>query len=213
MDYFLKLWRFIYGDFIPVTKTIVVTTISVNLAGMILTRLGPVNIIDLLALNPVKFLTNPWSLLTYPLMMVNDLFSLIFSILWLWFIGGSLERGWGSKPYGSFFAFNVLGVGLLMVIIGAITGADVTIAGLWVPLVGLTWAWAEYYPSREILFWGVIPIKAEWLAWIQAALTFFTYLGSGISLAAASLSGLAVYYFFYNKRQFATGRKKRRYKH
>ena len=72
------------------------------------------------------------------------------------------------------------------------------IIGLWLPLVGITWAWATVYPEREILIWGIIPVKAFWLAWIDAGITFFNYwqVNGNIFFGLAALSGIILVYLF-----------------
>jgi hypothetical protein len=81
----------------------------------------------------------------------------------------------------------------------------IQIAGFWLPLTAITWAWAGIFRGQELLFWGLIPIRAEWLAWIQAALTFFSYFRLHWLLGVASVSGIAVVYLFRGSGPFARG--------
>jgi len=195
-----ELQYFLYKDFIPVTKGLIL------LGGIffILFQLyRPA--IGLVAFNSLTFFRYPWTMLTYPLAN-SDVLSIIFALLWLWFIGGSLERSWGSQTYGFFFFLVTLVTGLAMALVGwFILQVPILIAGFWLPLTAITWAWAEINRGQELLFWGLIPIKAEWLAWIQAALTFFTYFRRHWSLGLASISGIAVVYLFRGNGPFAHG--------
>jgi hypothetical protein len=53
--------------------------------------------------------------------------------------------------------------------------------------------------------WGLIPIKAEWIAGFEALLTFLTYFTFHWSLGLASVSGIAVVYLFRGNGPFAHG--------
>lgn len=195
-----ELQYFLYKDFIPVTKGLIL------LGGVffILFHLyRPLH--SLVALNPFTFLRYPWTLLTYPLAN-SEILSLLFAVLWLWFIGGSLERSWGTQTYGFFLFLVTLVTGLAMALVSRFfVRFPIQIAGFWLPLTAITWAWAEIFRGQELLFWGLIPIKAEWLAWIQAALTFFSYFNLHWLLGVASISGIAVVYLFRNNGPFAHG--------
>lgn len=199
-----RLKYFLYKDFIPVTKGLIL------FGGVffLLFHLYP-PLFNLLALNRFTLARYPWTLLTYPLanpFMTRDILSLLFAVLWLWFIGGSLERSWGAHTYGIFFLLVTLVTGLAMMLVSwFFLPFPIRVAGFWLPLTALTWAWAEVFRGREILFWGIIPIKAEWLAWIQAALTFFSYAKIHLLLGAASISGIAVVYLFRGSGPFARG--------
>ena len=86
-----------------------------------------------------------------------------------------------------------------MSLVAIMTGiAGYPIFGLWLPLVGITWAWAKVYPEREILIWGIIPVKATWLAWIDAGMTFFNYwqVNRNLLFGLASISGIVLVYLF-----------------
>lgn len=195
-----KLKYFLYRDFIPVTKGLI-------LAGGIILLLSQFYrpLINLLSLTPVTLFRYPWTVITYPL--VNpEIFSLIFAALWLWFIGGSLERSWGSFTYGVFLFLVTLVTGLVMMLVSWVfIPLPVWVAGFWLPLTALTWAWADIFRDREILFWGLIPIKSQWLAWILAAITFFSYSHYHLLLGAASLSGIGVVYLFRGGGPFSRG--------
>jgi len=196
-EYLVRLKRFIYREFDPVTKSLILLTGLVFLLALLLSGLLFFNLNGLLILNPATVFRLPWTVLTYPLAN-PDIFSLIFALLWLWFIGGSLERSWGSRTYGWFLTLVTLVTGLAMALTGKLLGLVLPVWGLWLPLVGLTWAWAAINPYQELLFWGLIPLKARWLAWLQAVLTFLTYLQLSHQLlfGLAAVSGIAVAYLF-----------------
>ncbi len=194
-----ELKYFLYKDFIPVTKGLI-------LAGVITLFLSLFYrpFFDLLSLSSATLSRYPWTIITYPL--ANQGISLIFAALWLWFTGGSLERTWGSLTYGIFLFLVTLVTGLLIMLVSWVfVPLPVKAAGFWLPLTSLTWAWAEIFRDRELLFWGLIPVKSQWLAWILAAMTFFSYSHYHFLLGAASLSGIGVVYLFCGRGPFSRG--------
>lgn len=201
-----RLRRFLYQEFIPVTKTIAIISGVMFLLSFIP---GVEFIFELLGLNPGNGFLMPWTLVTYPFLLYRDILSAIFAILWLWMAGGSLERSWGSQTYGLFLLLVTLITGVAMSLLGLLhLVGGFSVSGLWLPLVGLTWAWAATVPDQEVMFWGIIPLKARVLAWIDAIITFFVYfrlgtaaattipLLAGLLVGLASLSGIAVTHLF-----------------
>jgi membrane associated rhomboid family serine protease len=210
-EFSYRLRRFLYQDFTPVTKTVAL----VSGAIFLLSAFIPLDILArFLSLDPSLGFVWPWTLVTYPFFngSIREFISLLFSLLWLWFIGGSLERSWGSKTYGLLLFLTTLLTGVSMSIVGLIhLTANSYVYGLWLPLVGLTWAWAEIGPDQEVLLMGIIPIKARWLAWVTVAVSFFTFFQKGTSLIGqilfglASISGIAVTYLFTGKGPLSRG--------
>jgi membrane associated rhomboid family serine protease len=202
-DYLARFKRFIYRNFDPVNKSVMVGSGLVYVLALLISGLRLLDLNGLLLLNPANVLVLPWTILTYPL--VNpDLLTLIFAVFWLWFIGGSLERSWGSKRYGWFLLLIAGVTGLALAAIGFLFKVWVPVYGLWLPAVGITWAWANLNPNQELLLWGLVPVKAKWLAWLEVGLTFLTYFNSSknIIFGLAAVSGVAVAYFYRGRNPF-----------
>lgn len=199
MQAFSKLKRFLYQGSIPVTKTIMVLCGAFFLIYYALQMFNYQYWADFLVLNPLSVFHTPWTLLTYPLINLDPL-RLIFGLIWLWFIGGTLERTWGSWTYFLFTAAVTIVTGMAMAVVGLFfLGGDFRIYELWLPLVAITWAWSGVYPDREMLFFGIIPIKAQWLAWINAAVIFIEYMRIYWLMGFASICGILVVYLFRGK--------------
>ena len=116
-----------------------------------------------------------WRLITFIFVPGNtSIFWFALSMYFYWFIGSNLEREWGS---GKFTVYYALGV-LLTVICGLCTGsASATYLDL-----SLFLAFATLYPNLQFLLFFIIPVKAKWLAWLDAALlafNFISYLAQG----------------------------------
>jgi membrane associated rhomboid family serine protease len=196
LDTFGQIKRFLYQGFIPVTKSIMALTGVTFLLYWGLQLLGLGTYAGFLVLTPGNVIHLPWTLVTYPLLTPDPL-GLLFGLIWLWFVGGNLERSWGSWLYLGFILSVTIVTGIVMSLVGWIfLGGMLAISDLWLPLVAVTWAWAWIYPEREMLFWGIIPIKAIWLAWINAAIIFFYYARTHWLLGLASISGILVVYLF-----------------
>jgi membrane associated rhomboid family serine protease len=212
-DFSYRVRRFLSEGFNPVTKTIAIISGSVFLLSAIIPSLG-VLAEGMLSLYPGSGFFRFWTMVTYPFYngLAGQFWSLIFGILWLWMIGSSLERSWGSKTYGLFLFLTTLVTGASLSLTGFFQFGPVSnIYGLWLPLTGLTWAWAEISPDQEVSIWGIIPVKARWLAWISAAFAFFTFFPRGTSFLGkilcglASISGIAVTYLFTGKGPLSRG--------
>jgi len=196
--YLAEFRRFLYREFIPVTKGIIILNIVVFLVAEFV-KIGRVRLEGWLWLNPLRVIGRPWTVLTYA--FVNDLISVIFGALWLWLVGSVLERFWGSSRYGLFLAAVTGVTGGALTVVGHWLNAPVPFFGIWLPLVGLTWAWARFNPDQELLFWGLVPVKARWLAWIHAALVFATYAQMHILFGLASMLGISLAYVDWGKRR------------
>lgn len=125
------------------------------------------------AFAPGDFTSRPWTALTYWLAPIGFLGAL-FSVLWLWGIGGSVERELGTKRYVAFWiAMTVLGA--LGLQAGAwISGVFSPLSGPFAPLAAVTVAWGTRNPNAPITFMFVLPLTGKWLAWLSAALLFFS---------------------------------------
>lgn len=121
-----------------------------------------------------SWLTRPWALLTYPL-LVGGPIELLLGGYWLYIVGGSLERSWGSRNFGALFAaFTAIGaLGLLAA--SQIFDLPIFLLGLFLPLAAVTVAWAALDPELPILVWGLLPVKLKWIGVITVALLYFNY--------------------------------------
>lgn len=93
----------------------------------------------------------------------------LLAMYFLWFIGTSLEREWGTAKFTCYYGLGVL----LTLVLGLITGSAST---SYIDLT-LFLAYATLYPDAQFLIFFIIPVKAKWLAWIDGVmlgLSFFT---------------------------------------
>lgn len=159
----------------PVTVGIVVALVAVSLASW----LGLSEAVLTLALNVGEF-SRPWAFLTYPFAFSGltggmAVLFLIFLILWMVFVGGTVERDLGSARFAAFWAVATLLGGILLTIGASIVGVRALEAGPSLPVAALTVAWGSRYPNQSIMLYGIVPVAGKWLAWLTAAVVLFGY--------------------------------------
>jgi len=113
-----------------------------------------------------------WRLVTF--VFVPDTFGnvLLFalSLYFYYFIGTSLEREWGSQRFTVFYCMGIL----LNMVTGLLTGyASMTYINL-----SLFFAFATLYPDTRFLLFFFIPVKAKWMAWLDAAVFAWSVLSA-----------------------------------
>lgn len=141
-----------------------------------LTIFGAGNMASWFALSAEEFPAHWWAVGTY--MFVHaGLVHLGTNMLMLWMFGPRVERSFGTRSFCNFYFWCGLGGAifhLLFVRQGAVIGASGAV-------VGVVLAYALRWPDDEVYLFGVIPMKARWLAvWTIAA---------NVGMALADMSG------------------------
>src|SRR5207253_10005279 len=101
----------------------------------------------------------------------------LFMSYWLWIIGGTVEKELGSGTFAGFFAAMTLVPSLMFFVCYLLLHMDprVPVYGLYLPVAGITLAWATRHPNQSMLFMLVIPILAKWLGVLTVVLIVFGY--------------------------------------
>lgn len=204
-----RLRRFLWGSPEPVTRTLIaisIATFLIYFVAVFFLRAG--NLWEWLEFSTAGGWLKPWSFLTYPL-VTKDLLTAAFANYWLWIVGGTLERSWGSRSFIKLFAgvtvATSMGVWLGSLLLGALRlepVLNVELSSLWLPLAGLTIAWCLLNPEQIVLLGFVLPIPGRVLMWITVA---FVYFGFAMGyrtpwLAFFALSGAGVAYAYTRRR-------------
>lgn len=140
----------------------------------------------------------------------TSFFMTVLSAYFYYWIGSMLEQEWGTARFNCFFFTGVV----FNIIFGMVFGfSSVHYVNL-----SMFFAFAVLFPNAQILFMFVIPMKAKWLAWINAALfawDVFRYLRMGFWQGALLLlvAILNFFIFFWTDFKEALGYRKRRYQH
>lgn len=155
--------------------------ILVNAATFLLTflHLLPERVIQLLVSDAYTVWNSPWTFFTYPLVSRSqDAFkflSLLFSLLWLYYVGGKLERAWGTRRFlVAFFSFSAISA-FFISLGGLLVRWQSPFGELLCPLVDLTVVWAMMEPDVPVLLFGAIPMQLRWLAVIISLMLVFQF--------------------------------------
>jgi len=127
------------------------------------------------AFSPATAYTHIWSFFTYPLVQFpGAALTYLFSSAWLWFVGTSLERSWGTQRYAAFFlAMSALFAVSIMVGTWALRDPHGPVLwGLYPPLAGITVAWCSLMPEEAVCVWP-ITLRAKYIAIIVAMVVWF----------------------------------------
>jgi len=179
-----RLWR---GSYTPFTNSLLV------IMGLLFvcewTRLPIVSWLTCLVPHDWK---QPWRIFTFSL-IPGGIFGLIFTGLLIWWGSGSLERSWGTKTMALFYGALCLAAAL------AFSGISLLFnhaqpfppAGVF---AGALVAWCALNPDEAIPLYGIIPIRARWIAVGVCAIQFFSYGWSNpiIGLMSLAAPGFAV---------------------
>ena len=161
-----------------------------------------------------------WRLLTF-IFVPMDFSPLYFvlSVMLYYFLGTQLENAWGSARFTVYYAAGVLLnilVGLLMYLSPTLRGLGVV--NMYYVNMSLFFAFATLYPDAQFLIFYIIPVKAKWLAWFDAALfafDIFSRIGAGLYLLALVpvVAILNYFLFFWDDLMEVLGRSRRRVQH
>lgn len=155
------------------------------------------------ALQTNSVIYRPWTLLTYPL-ATTDLLSVLFSALWLWGIGGVVEREEGSAKFAAFWLVMSLLCGVGLYVGSLVLDKPAILANAWTPIAAVTIVWGTRHPNDLVQFMLVLPVTARWMAWLSVAFVFFgtrtVAMGYAPLLAPFAAAPLALAWFYASKR-------------
>ncbi len=154
----------------PATVVIIALWVVVFLAAIITSG----SIFHFLEYNPFSMPNAITGLVTYPL-IIGGIINLLINGLMLYWFGGSLERGWGTRTYVLFLLAANVAAALLWTLGCALFGGLAILASPWLMISSVIVAWAWLNPEQTILFWFVLPLKARWIGWLDIVLLYFLF--------------------------------------
>jgi membrane associated rhomboid family serine protease len=158
--------------------------------------------LDLVAFGPTRFVTRPWTLLTYAFVHVG-IGHVLGNLLVLFFFGPPLEARWGSRSFLRFYLVSAAGAALFSALFYFWDPAN-WIIGASGATFGLMMAFAMIWPDMEIQVWGIFPIKAKWLVGIMGFVQLLIAAsGSSGGVAVLAHLGGMVTAFLYLKSPWA----------
>ncbi len=185
----------------PWVKRLIIANVAVFLLGELLGLSGVVslNAFDaLLAFDPAKVLTRPWTIITY-MFAHGGILHILLNMLFLFFFGPPLEERWGGKEFIKYYGICGVGAALFSLIFreGPIIGASGAVYGVML-------AYALNWPNSLIWIYAIFPIKAKYLVLILGAISFYSAFwavrGASDGIAHfAHLGGLLVGFVYLKK--------------
>lgn len=130
----------------PLTQALLI----VNVLAFLLQQLQGDLLVQWFALWPLgSGLFMPWQIVSYSFLH-GGLMHLAFNMYGLWLFGSELERVWGARRLGVFYAVSVLVAALVQLGVTAMLGTDAPTVGASGGLFGLLIGFAMVFPRRTI---------------------------------------------------------------
>jgi membrane associated rhomboid family serine protease len=158
----------------------------------ILAKLVP-GYLEYLALDPSAVLRGQlWRIVSWTFIpQTTSYLWILFSILWLWFLGDFLESSWGTLRTNVFFWLGVL---------GGVSAAFLTGNGgsmfNWYLNLSILFAFATLDPEYPVYFF-FLPCKVKWLAWISIAILAYPFCLSSVLGKIAMILSFGNYLVFF----------------
>lgn len=120
--------------------------------------------------------SQPWTLLTYPWAYspFYDGLAILFFVflcMWMFFVGGLVERDLGSVKYLLLWLVMILLPALFIILLGPVVGNKAIVSGMFLPEAGITMVWCVRNPKYPIMLYGIVPVAGKWMGWITAGAT------------------------------------------
>lgn len=172
--------------------------------------------IPLLDLNPVAVAHGQvWRLVTYIFIpntgsvfgalfgSTGSILDVLFSLMFLWWIGNGLEEVWGAFRLNLFYLVGMAGT----TVAAFVFGADFSNGIL---NLSLFFAFAWFFPDMQ-MFFIIFPVKVKWMAWFFAASVAWQFLTLGdFAYRMALAAALANYLLFFGPEIVARARQRHR---
>jgi hypothetical protein len=166
-----------------VNKIIIISLVSIFLIHAIFHQVSGAYFRHFFGLNGGLFFSGlVFQIFTYPL-MASSIFELLFDCLILWFIGGELERIWGSKKYLLFLTSSVVVGGVIFLSVSSFLSAWPTLFGPGAFTYPMLIAYGVLFPTRDLLL-IFFPVKAKYFCIIILAMQFYTGIFSPAGVGA-----------------------------
>jgi membrane associated rhomboid family serine protease len=195
-------YRDTYGGFggfsvTPWVKRLLMANAAVFVLAFVLVRvLGYTWFLDWVAFGPTRFVTRPWTVLTYAFVHVG-IGHILGNLLTLFFFGPPLEDRWGGRGFLRFYLVSAGGAALFSAAFYFWDPAN-WIIGASGATFGMMLAFAMIWPDMPINVWGIFPIKAKWLVGIMGFVQLLLAAdGSGGQVAVlAHLGGMLTAFLY-----------------
>lgn len=187
------------GPITPAVRGIIIVTV----AAFLLTFLSPNLVIGTFGLIPQDVVERGrvWQVVTYLFLhSPTSITHILFNMFAVWMFGVDLERRWGARGFLTYYFVTGVGAGICSVFVTFLpfAGAEMSYHAVTIgasgAVYGLLVAWAVLFPTREILFMLLFPLRARVFVILMGAIAFFSALSATNNGVAnvAHLSGLLI---------------------
>jgi len=151
---------------------IIAGTVAVFLLGAVLYVAKGIDIYSYIGFSRDLILRGQvWRLLTFLFIPTDSSLLMLITLYLYWMMGSALEREWGTVKFNLFY----LCAWLLTVVSGFIFGG---VTNIFIN-TSLFFAFAILYPETQFMLFFCIPIKAKWLAVIDAIFYVYMFIMGG----------------------------------
>lgn len=140
------------------------------IANVVFWLLGAVNSVALsyLLFNPALILRGQvWRLVSFVFFPPSTGMLAFIAFYFYYWIGGTLERQWGTGQFTIYFFSGVILTVLYGFLIYFVTGKSVTLSSTYIYL-SMFFSFAALFPDLQVLFLFIIPVKMKYLALVDA---------------------------------------------
>jgi membrane associated rhomboid family serine protease len=139
----------------PVVQVLLATNVAVYFLQMVQEQ-----ITNQMAFYPTLqfIIQRPWTMFTY-MFLHGGLGHLFFNMLALFFFGPRVEERLGSRNFVNLYLIS----GLSGALLSWILPTHAFIIGASGAVFGVSLAFAMFWPTTQIMIWGIVPIQARWL--------------------------------------------------
>ena len=142
-----------------------------------------------------------WRIVTYVLLPTDGGVFLLIALMFYYWLGGSLERMWGSTKFTFYYVSGTLLTALGAVIAYLIDGFSIPISGAVHVNMAMFFAYALSFPEHRVYVFFFIPVKMKWLAVLDGiyfAAGVFNYAGAGLwGLALMPVIAILNFFIFF----------------
>lgn len=131
-----------------------------------------------------------WRLFAFPAELDNPIF-LLFYVFYVFFVFNALEEAWGTAS---------LTVFVLLSYAAAVGGAFLTgrAVSIWYHVIeNVSLAFGTVYPEVTLHLFGILPVKAKWLAWLAGGLIFVHFVFGSLQEKLLVVVVIAPYFLFF----------------
>ena len=184
------------GPWTPAIKALIIANVTV----FVVTYFLPVLLVPLWLTPQDVVHGQVWRLVTY-MFLHGGVTHILFNMLFLWMFGVELERMWGTRNFLKYYFVTGVAAALTTIVVSFVPLFGLgslyftRTVGASGAVVAVLLAYGLYFPNREILFYGIFPIRAKYLLLILGALSLF----SAGSVAHSTHIGGAVAGYLYLK--------------